>query len=92
MNEGSEQATPTTWASEKRPGAAGAMGALFSRVAGKSTAPEEGTAFVSEVESIPCVIATPGASRAHPSAEHEPSASARLTAQQPNFGSCARAS
>ena len=64
MNEGSERATPTTWASEKRPGAAGAMGALFSRVAGKSTAPEEGAEFVSELESIPCSTVTPGTSRA----------------------------
>ena len=70
--------------------AAGAMGALFSRVAGESTAPEGGTEFVSELESIPCSTTTPGTSRAHPSAGHKPSASARPTAQHPSVGSRAR--
>ena len=67
------------------------MGALFSRVAGRATAPEEGAEFASEVDSIPRSIFTPVTSRAPPPAEHERSAFARPTAQQPNFGSFARA-
>ena len=53
-----------TWASQKGQPPVGAMGSLFSRVAGGSAATESGTVLASEVEALPCSAVTPGASRA----------------------------